>query len=158
MAATSIDATSTSEPVEPAPPPTVRFDTKVAIVLRDDLAIWQKVNVAAFLVSGVVTAVDGIIGRPYQDADGTEYLALCRQPITVLEGDSSILASSLHRALHRDLRVAVYTEDMFATTNDDDNRAAVKGVPRDRLNLVGIGVHGSRGAVDKALKSARLHR
>ena len=56
------------------------------------------------------------------------------------------------------LQVAVYTEDMFATGNDDDNRAAVKAVPRDRLNLVGVGVYGARSLVDKALKSARLHR
>jgi hypothetical protein len=27
------------------------FDTKIAIVVRDDLAIWQKLNVTAFLTS-----------------------------------------------------------------------------------------------------------
>ena len=83
---------------------------------------------------------------------------MCRQPITVLEGDSTVLTSSLRRALERELRVAVYTEDMFSTSNDRDSRAAVKAVPREELNLVGIGVYGTRGAVDKALKSARLHR
>ena len=136
----------------------VRFDTKVAVLVRDDLAVWQQLNVVAFLVSGIVGAVDGIIGEPYADADGTPYLAMCRQPITVLEGDASVLTSSLRRALERELRVAVYTEDMFSTGNDADNRAAVKAVPRDELNLVGIGVYGARGSVDKALKSARLHR
>lgn len=29
------------------------FDTKIAIVLRDDLAVWQKLNVTTFLVSGI---------------------------------------------------------------------------------------------------------
>jgi hypothetical protein len=135
-----------------------RFDTKVAVLLRDDLAMWQQLNVAAFLVSGIVGAVDGIIGKPYEDADGTKYLAMCRQPITVLEGDSAVLAASLRRVLDRELHVAVYTEQMFATGNDDDNRAAVRAVPSGHLNLVGLGVHGTRGAVDKALKSARLHR
>ena len=154
---TPID-TPVSAEADHAPSPAVRFDTKVAVLLRDDLATWQQLNVAAFLVSGVVGAVDGIIGRPYRDADGTAYLAMCRQPITILEGDSDVLASSLRRVLDRELRVAVYTEEMFATGNDDDNRAAVRAVPRDQLNLVGLGVYGSRGAVDKALKSARLHR
>jgi hypothetical protein len=46
---------------------------------------------------------------------------------------------------------------MFTTTNDDDNRAAVKAVPRVHLNLVGIGLYGQRAAVDKALKNVRLH-
>lgn len=41
--------------------------------------------------------------------------------------------------------------------NDRDNRAAVRGVPRDALDLVGIAVHGPRNAVDKVLKGAWLH-
>jgi hypothetical protein len=140
----------------PSPPP-IRFATKVAIVLRSDLAPWQKLNVAAFMASGIIGAAESIIGEPYEDADGTEYLALCRQPITILESDGATLSSALRRALDRNLRVAVYTEEMFATTNDDDNRATVKAVARDQLNLVGIGLHGERGVVDKALKNVRLH-
>jgi hypothetical protein len=151
------NATTPAEEAGAEPPAIVRFDTKVAVVLRDDLAVWQQLNVAAFLVSGIIGAVEGIIGKPYEDADGSAYLAMCRQPITILEGDSAVLTASLRRALDRELRVAVYTEDMFATSNDDDNRAAVKGVPRDQLNLVGVGVYVTRSVVDKALKSARLH-
>ena len=30
------------------------FDTKVAVVVREDLATWQKLNVTAFLTSAVV--------------------------------------------------------------------------------------------------------
>ena len=33
------------------------------------------------------------------------------------------MSSALRRALDRNLRVAVYTEEMFVTSNDDDNRA-----------------------------------
>ena len=29
------------------------FDTKIAIVVRDDLAVWQKLNVTAFITSGI---------------------------------------------------------------------------------------------------------
>ena len=38
------------------------FDTKVAVVLLEDLQVWQKVNAAAFLVSG--------IARQYASARG----------------------------------------------------------------------------------------
>jgi hypothetical protein len=41
--------------------------------------------------------------------------------------------------------------------DDEANRAAVRAVSRDQLNLVGIGVYGPRGAVDKALRGARPH-
>ena len=32
------------------------FDTKIAIIIRDDLATWQKLNVTAFLMSGITGA------------------------------------------------------------------------------------------------------
>lgn len=39
------------------------FDTKIAIVIRDDLAIWQKLNVTAFLTSGLVAQSPEIIAN-----------------------------------------------------------------------------------------------
>ena len=49
------------------------FDTKIAIVVRDDLAAWQKLNVTAFLTSGIVGATEGLLGEPYEDAAGNTY-------------------------------------------------------------------------------------
>ena len=49
------------------------FDTKIAIVVRDDLAVWQKLNVTAFLTSGIVGATEGLLGEPYEDAAGNTY-------------------------------------------------------------------------------------
>lgn len=49
----------------------VRFDTKIAVLLRDDLETWQRLNVTAFLVSGLGTACPEVVGEPYEDADGT---------------------------------------------------------------------------------------
>jgi hypothetical protein len=34
----------------------MQFDTKVALVIRTDLEAWQKLNVAAFLASGIAAA------------------------------------------------------------------------------------------------------
>jgi hypothetical protein len=35
----------------------MRFDTKIAIAVREDLATWQKLNVTAFLASAVAGGV-----------------------------------------------------------------------------------------------------
>jgi hypothetical protein len=51
----------------------------------------------------------------------------------------------------------VFTSDLFRTGNDDDNRAAVAAVAGADLDLVGIGIHGPRNAVDKVLKGAWMH-
>ena len=32
------------------------FETKIALVIRDDLASWQKMNVAAFSASGIAAS------------------------------------------------------------------------------------------------------
>jgi len=55
-----------------------RFDTKIAVLLRDDLLTWQRLNVSAFLVSGLGSTVPEVIGEPYQDADGVRYLPMFR--------------------------------------------------------------------------------
>ena len=136
----------------------IRFDTKVAVMLRDDLEPWQALNVTAFLVSGIAAHDPELIGDPYEDADGTPYLALIRQPILVFEGDAERLSATHAKAVARELPMSVYTREMFSTGNDRDNRAAVRAVARAELDLVGIAVHGPKNAVDKTFKGSALHR
>lgn len=135
----------------------IRFDTKIAVLLREDLRTWQRLNVTAFVVSALGVRVPELIGEPYADADGTGYLPMFRQPVLVFEGTKETLVSAHQRAVRRELPLAVFTADLFATGNDRDNRAAVAAVPRDQLDLVGIAVHGPKNAVDKVLKGARMH-
>ncbi|MEW2389967.1 DUF2000 domain-containing protein [Streptomyces venezuelae] len=135
----------------------VRFDTKIAVVLRDDLETWQRLNVTAFLVSGLGTRNPEVVGEPYADADGTPYLPMFRQPVMVFEGTKEVVTAAHRRALSRELPRSVFTSDLFATGNDRDNRAAVRAVPADQLDVVGMAVYGPRNAVDKVLKGARMH-
>ena len=62
----------------------MQFATKIAIVLRDDLAVWQKANVTAFLVSGIAGTDPATVGAPYADASGNRYLPMFREPVLVL--------------------------------------------------------------------------
>lgn len=135
----------------------MRFDTKIAVLVRDDLEAWQRLNVTAFLVSGVVGAHPQLLGEPYADADGTTYLPLLGQPVVVLEADAATLGAAHGRALGRGLPMSVYTREMFSTGHDEANRAAVAAVRRDELDLVGLAVLGPRNGVDKTVKGARLH-
>ncbi|MEU1348279.1 DUF2000 domain-containing protein [Streptomyces sp. NPDC005786] len=136
----------------------VRFDTKIAVLLREDLETWQRLNVTAFLVSGLGTAVPEVVGEPYADADDTPYLPMFRQPVMVFEGPKELLTTAHTRAVSRGVTLSVFTSDLFATGNDRDNRAAVRAVRRDGMDLVGMAVYGPRNAVDKILKGASMHR
>ena len=79
----------------------VRFDTKIAVVLRDDLEVWQRLNVTAFLVSGIGQRDPEVIGEPYADADDTEYLPMFRQPVLVFEASKETLTRCHERAVSR---------------------------------------------------------
>lgn len=134
----------------------MRFDTKIAVVVRDDLEAWQRLNVTAFLASGIAANPD-LLGEPYVDADGTRYLPLVRQPVLVMAAGKEVVAAARERAVRRGLPTAVYTADMFATTHDEANRAVVAAVRGADLDLVGVAVRGPRNAVDKVVKGASLH-
>jgi len=133
-----------------------RFDTKIAVLLRDDTATWQRLNMTAFLVSGLGHAPE-VIGEPYADADDTAYLPMFRQPVLVFAGSKEVLTAAHQRAVGRGLPVAVFTSDLFTTGNDTDNRGAVRAAGRDQLDLTGLAVYGPRNAVDKVLKGAVMH-
>jgi hypothetical protein len=135
----------------------VRFSTKIAVLLRDDLETWQRLNVTAFLVSGLGAAEPEVVGQPYADADGNTYLAMFRQPVLVFQGTKDVICTAHQRALSRGTPMSVFTADLFATTNDDDNRAAVSAIPAEKLDLVGLAVYGPRNVVDRITKGAVMH-
>jgi hypothetical protein len=135
----------------------MRFDTKLAVVLREDLATWQKLNVTAFTVSGIAATVPNVVGEPYRDGSGNEYLPMFVQPVVVLSATPDQLRRAWRRALDRGVTVSVFTEDLFSTGHDEANRAAVQAVPADALNLVGIAMRADRKVVDKVVDGLKLH-
>lgn len=134
------------------------YDTKVVVVLADGLAAWQELNVTAFVASGIATSAPDLVGEPYRDADGTVYLPMLRQPVMVLTADSAMLAGMRRKAAARDdIALAVYTRELFGTSHDAANRAAVAAVAAADLDLVGIALRGPRNAVDRIVKGAAFH-
>lgn len=134
----------------------MQFDTKIAVILRDDLLVWQKLNVTAFTVSGIASLPD-LLGEPYVDGSDTTYLPMIKQPILIFAATPVELQAAYTVAHDRELACSIYTEDLFATTHDAANRAAVRAVPSTELRLVGMAVRGSRKAMDKVVKGLRLH-
>ena len=134
----------------------MEFGTKIAVVVSEDLAVWQKLNVTAFVAGGVAN-VGETVGKPYGDADGREYLPMLRQPVFVYSATKEKIRTVYERAIRRGVRLAVYTEELFATSNDDDNRAAVRCVAGAALNLVGLAVYGEKKAVVKVVDGLKFH-
>ncbi len=133
------------------------FPTKIAVAVRDDLAAWQRLNVCAFLVSGIAAGDPDAVGPPYEDAGGQRYLPMFRQPVLVLEASGDRLRTVARRAREREVPFAVFTADLFATGHDDDNRAAVRAVATDALDLVGLALRAPHRDADALLRGLRRH-
>ncbi|MDQ0470661.1 DUF2000 family protein [Labrys wisconsinensis] len=133
------------------------FDTKIAIVVRDDLATWQKLNVTVFLTSGIIGANGALLGEPYEDAAGNGYNRLLIQPAIVLAADADTIAAIYRRAMERGVRLSLYIEDMFRTGHDAANRETVRGRRPEEMTVVGLALREDRKLVDKITKGARMH-
>lgn len=134
-----------------------RFDTKLVVILRDDLPTWQKLNATVFLISGIAASDPSTVGEPYQDASGTRYLPMFRQPGLVFGATSVQLRTAYDRATQRGVELAVFIDELFTTPHDDANRAAVRAVAREDLSLVGIAFRADRRVADKIVRGLTLH-
>ena len=132
----------------------MEFDTKIAIVVREDLAVWQKLNVTAFLTGGIVGSNQGLIGEA---SEGGRYSPLLVQPVIVLATDAAGLGKAYNRARERGVRLSLYIEEMFRTGHDAANRAAVKQVRPEEMNFVGLALREDKKTVDKITRGAKLH-
>lgn len=133
------------------------FETKVALLVRDDLLAWQELNVAAFLATGIAGAAPEAMGEPYEDAAGRLYVALLGQPMLIFAASSADLLKARRIALERGLTTAAYVAAMFATGHDAANREAFRAEPADVPDLVGLALRGPKKNVDKATKGLKLH-
>jgi hypothetical protein len=135
----------------------MEFDTKVAIVVLDDLAIWQKLNVTAFLATGIAGAAPEAMGEPYEDAGGRQHARLLGQPMMIYHSDPAGLLRAWRQSIERELTRAVYVRAMFSTGHDAANREVFKQEPVETPDLVGIAIRGAKKGVDKAVKGLSLH-
>ena len=129
------------------------FDTKVAIVVLDGLGVWQKLNVTAFLATGIAGAAPEAMGEPYEDAAGRLHTRLLGQPTLVFAAGAEGLSRASRLAIEQELTRAVYVRAMFETGHDAANRAAFKA---ELADAPGGDTRGEEGR-GSATKGLRLH-
>ena len=135
----------------------VRVETKVALLVREDLLGWQQLNVAAFLATGIAGAAPEAMGAPYEDAAGRRYAPLLGQPILILAASAADLLTARRIALERGLTIAAYVAAMFATGHDAANREVFRAESAETPDLVGLALRGPKRDVDRATKGLTLH-
>ena len=133
------------------------FDTKIVIILRDDLKPWQELNVTAFLATGIAGAEPAIIGEAYRDRTGNVYNPMSIQPMVVLSADAATMAKAHRRGLDLDVRMSAYVEEMFATGHDAANRAVFAEFAPEDAKLVGLAFRAPKKVAQQISKGAKMH-
>jgi hypothetical protein len=128
---------------------------KIAVVLRDNLLVWEKLNVTAFLVSGVA-AIGAVQGFTYYDKSGYKYLPMFCEPVMAYATSLEGLRTIADRARIRDVPLAIFTDELFSTFDDDANREAVSAFYSEDLKLAGVAFRCAKNVADKLLKGYKL--
>jgi hypothetical protein len=134
------------------------YDHKIAIVILNELASWQKLNVAAFLASAVAIRFPQTHGKSFVNASGSEYLPFVKHPILIYKAENdSQLNRAFNRAKERQLNIGIYTKPLFATKNEEENLVEIAKHGDAQQELAGICIYGENKKVDKALDGLKFH-
>ena len=134
------------------------YDEKIAIVLINDLLVWQKLNIVAFLSSSVAIEFPQTHGKNFVDASNRKYLPFIKHPMMIFKADSpEEMRKAFSKAKDRNLAVGIYTKPLFATKNEEQNLEIISRTEEGKHDLVGLMLFGNRKEVDKAIKGLKLH-
>jgi hypothetical protein len=133
-------------------------ENKIAIILRDDLKNWQKLNVTAFLSGAVAIEFPELHGRHLVTASGNTYLPFFKQPVLVYKAESNEqMQRVFKRAKERELNIGIYSHPLFSTMNEDDNVGEIAKYTDDEQDLVGLIIYGDNKKVNKAIDGLKFH-
>jgi len=132
-------------------------ENKIVLVIKNDLLIWQKLNVASFLASAIAIQFPDTHGRPFVTASSGEYLPFIKYPILIYKADSeSELDRAFERAKSRQLHIGIYTQELFATRNEEENLFQISRFRDEEQPLVGLAIYGDAKKVSKAIDGLKL--
>ena len=134
------------------------YDNKIALVIKNDLESWQKLNVAAFLASSIAIQFPDTHGKEFINASGSAYLPFIKHPILIYKAESDAeIKRAFNRARERELHIVIYTGPLFTTKNEAENHVEIaKSTDEDQV-LVGIAIYGENKKVNKALDGLKFH-
>jgi len=134
------------------------YENKIVLVIKNDLQSWQKLNVASFLASSIAIKFPGTHGKAFVNASNFEYLPFIKHPILIFKAESNAeIIRAFNRAKERQLHIGIYTEPLFATKNEEENRIEIAKCTDENQILVGIVIYGEVKKVNKAIDGLKFH-
>ena len=122
------------------------FSRKMSIVVREDVASWQLTNtvghVAAYLGNKMSEQFD--TGDSFVSKDSIHFPRNSQFPIVVLRATKDDLSALAVKLRASQLLWIVYVQDMIDMIDDEELARAFNSVTSEKMNILGIGVFGSK--------------
>ena len=133
------------------------FENKIAIILRNDLLNWQKLNVTSFLASSIAISFPEVHGATFATKNGDEFLPFMNQPVLIYKAeDENAMRRVFNRAKERNLYMGVYPQSFFATKSAEENHLVMENFNNEEHLLAGIVIYGETKKVYKTLDKLHL--
>lgn len=130
----------------------------MSIVLREDLASWQLTNtighIAAYLGNKMQEPFD--TGEYFESKDGQKFPRNSQYAIVALKATKAQLHELVAKAQASGLLWIVYTQDMIDLIDDEELAQKFKNTPAEGLDILGIGLFGSKDALKVLTGSLKL--
>jgi len=134
------------------------YDNKIAIVIKNDLQEWQKMNVVSFLASSVAIRFPDTHGRLFVNASGSEYLPFLKHPVLIYKAENDAqMRRAFMRAKERELNIGIYIKSLFNTKNEEENLIEISKYTDEEQELSGIVLYGENKKIDKAIDGLKFH-
>ncbi|GAB1822217.1 DUF2000 domain-containing protein [Herbidospora sp. RD11066] len=133
------------------------MQTKLVMVLRDDLPPGLAVNAAAVLALSLGDALNGWLGPEGKDADGNLHPGLNTHPVPVLTATAEGLRE-LHDAAPEEVTVVGFNEVARRAREYGEYLRTLAETPAAEIDYVGMVVFGPKAQVTKLTKSLALMR
>jgi hypothetical protein len=122
------------------------FSRKMTIVLREDVVSWQLTNtvghIAAYLGNKMSEPFD--TGEFFVSKDGVNFPRNSQFAVVVLRATKDELRNLEMRLRHTDLSRIVYVQEMIDMIDDEELARTLGAIQSDEMDILGIGMFGSK--------------
>lgn len=134
------------------------FSKKITIVLRENLASWQLTNtighIAAYLGNKMQEPFD--TGESFVTKEGNIIPRNSQFAIVALKASNEELKDLITKLGSSQLLWIVYVQEMIDMIDDEELAKSLKQIESDKLDILGIGLFGSKDELKKLTGALKL--
>lgn len=134
------------------------FTSKMAVVVRKDLASWQSMNTAAHIAAYLSNKMDARFdtGDFFVTKDEQKHPRNMQYPIIILSARPGQMPNLMARIRASGLLYLGYLEEMLETTDDAEIERLLEKKTDSEIVYLGIGFFGKNDEVDALTKKYSL--